>query len=50
MTEKGINATTVEQLLKEMENVKIAMVKKSDDHPTSSKYMDRRCIWCDNTK
>ena len=40
----------MEQLLKEMENLKIAMVKKSDDHPTSSKYMDRWCIWCDNTE
>ena len=49
-TEKGIDATTVEQLLKEMENLKIAMVKKSDDRPTSSKYMDRRCIWCDSTE
>ena len=48
-TEKGINATMVEQLLKEMENLKIVMVKKSDDRPTSSKYMDRRCIWCDST-
>ena len=49
-TEKGIDATTVEQLLKQMENLKIVMVKKSDDRPTSSKYMDRRCIWCDSTK
>ena len=49
-TEKGIDASTVEQLLKEMENLKIAMVKKSDDRPTSSKYMDRRCIWCDSTE
>ena len=31
--EKGIDATTVEQLLKEMENLKIAMVKKSEDCP-----------------
>ena len=45
-TEKGIDATTMEQLLKGMENLKIAMVKKSDDCSTSSKYMDRRCIWC----
>ena len=49
-TEKGINATTVEQLLNEMENLKIAMVKKSDDCPTRSKYMDRRCIWCDSNE
>ena len=48
-TEKGIDATTMEQLLKEMENLKIVMVKKSDDRPTSSKYIDRRCIWCDST-
>jgi hypothetical protein len=40
-TKKGIDATMVEQLLKEMENLKITMVKKSNDHPTSSKYMDR---------
>ena len=47
---KGIDAAMVELLLKEMENLKIAMVKKSDDHPTSSKYMDRRCICCDSTE
>ena len=40
----------VEQLLREMENLKIAMVKKLDDRPTSSKYMDHRCIWCDSTE
>ena len=40
----------MEQLLKEMENLKIAMVKKSEDHPASSKYMDRWCIWCDSTE
>ena len=50
MNEKGIDAATVEELLKEMENLKIAMVKKSDDRPTSSKYMDRRCIRCDSTE
>ena len=49
-TEKGIDASTVEQLLKEMENLKIAMVKKSDDRPTSSKYTDRRYIWCDSAE
>ena len=42
-TEKGIDASTVEQLLKEM-------VKKSDDRPTSSNHTDRQCIWCDNTE
>ena len=47
--EKGIDATTVEQLLKEMENLKIAMVKKSDDRPTSFKYMHHRWIWCEST-
>ena len=36
--------------MKEMENLKIVMVKKSDDHPTSSKYMDRRCIWCNSAE
>ena len=40
----------MEQLLKEMENLKIAMVKKSDDRLASSKYMDRRCIRCDSTE
>ena len=50
ITEKEIDATMVEQLLKEMENLKIAMVKKSEDRPTSSKYMNHRCIWCDNTE
>ena len=49
-TGKGIDATTVEQLLKDMENLKIAMVKKSEDRPSGSKYMDRRCIWCDSTE
>ena len=44
-TEKGIDASMVE-----MENLKIAMVKKSDDRPTSSKYTDRRCIWCDSAE
>ena len=42
MNEKGIDAAMVEQLLKEMENLKIAIVKKLDDRPTSSKYMDCR--------
>ena len=37
-------------MLKEMENLKIAMESKSDDRPTTSKYMDRQCIWCDNTE
>ena len=45
-TKKGINVATVEQLLREMENLKIAIVKKSDDRPTSSKYMEQWCIWC----
>ena len=42
--------STVEQLLKEMENLKIAMVKKSDNRPKSSKYTDRRCIWCNSAE
>ena len=49
-TERGIEVTAVEQWLKEMENLKIAMVKNSEDRPTSFKYMDRRCVWCDSTK
>ena len=40
-TEKGIDAFTVEQLLKEMENLKIVMVKKSDDCPTRSEGLQR---------
>ena len=36
--------------MKEMENLKIVIVKKLDDRPTSSKYMDRQCIWCDSTE
>ena len=48
--EKGIDATTVEQLLKGMENLKIVMVRKFEDLPTSSKYIDLQCIWCDSTK
>ena len=50
MAEKGIEVTMVEQLLKEIENLKIAMVKKSEDRLASSKYMDRRFIWCDSTE
>ena len=50
MTEKGIDASNLEQLLKEMENRKIAMVEKSEDHPTSCKYTDRWCIWCDSNE
>ena len=49
-TEEGIDVTVLEQLLKEMENLKISMVKKSEDHPTNSKYMDHRCIWCDSSE
>ena len=49
-TEKVIDATTVEQLLREMENLKLVMVKKSEDRPASSKYMESRCIWCDSTE
>ena len=37
-------------MLKDMENLKIVMVKKSDNRPTSSKYTDCRCIWCDSTE
>ena len=48
MAKKGINVTAVEQLLTEMENLKIAMVMKLEDRPTSSKYMDHQCIWCDS--
>ena len=48
MAKKGIDVTAVEQLLKEMENLKISIVKKLEDHPTSSKYMDGQCIWCDS--
>ena len=33
-----------------MEDQKITMVKKSEDRLTSSKYKDRRCIWCDSTE
>ena len=50
MAEKGIEVTMVEQLLKEIENLKIAMVKKSEDRPASSKYMDFQCIWCNSTE
>ena len=32
-----------------MENLKISKVKKLEGSPTSSKYMDWRCIWCDST-
>ena len=39
----------MEQLLKEMENLKIVMMKKSEDRPVSSKYTDHQCIWCDST-
>ena len=48
--ELGIDASTVEQLRKEMENLKIAMVKKSEDRSATSKYADRRCIWCDSSE
>ena len=44
ITEKGIDTTTVEQLLKEMENLKIFIVLKSEVCPTNSKYKNRRCI------
>jgi hypothetical protein len=45
--ERGIEASAMEQLLKDMENLKIAMVKKSEDR---SKYKDRRCMWCDSAE
>ena len=47
---KGIEPGIVEQILKGMEDLKIVVVKKSEDRPTSSKYMYRRCIWCDSTE
>ena len=45
--DKGLDSTVVKQILKEMEDLKIAMAKKSEDQPTSSKYTNHRCIWCD---
>ena len=48
MTEKGIEVMAMEKLLKEMESLKISTVAK--DSPTSSRYMDRWCIWCDSTE
>ena len=50
MTEKGIDVTAMEQLLKKMENLKITVVKKSEDRPTSFEYIEHRCIWCDSTE
>ena len=49
-TEKGQDSSMMEQILKGMEDLKIAIVKKSEDRPTSSKYVDRRCIWCDSAE
>jgi hypothetical protein len=43
--ERRIEVSAMEQLLKDMENLKIASVKKSEDR---SKYTDRRCMWCDS--
>jgi hypothetical protein len=40
----------MEQILKGMEDLKIAIVKKSEDRPTTFKYVDRRCIWCDSAE
>ena len=40
----------VEQFLKGMEDLKIIIVKKTEDRAKSSKYMDRQCIWCDSTE
>jgi hypothetical protein len=45
--ERRIEASAMEQLLKDMENLKIASVKKSEDR---SKYMNRRCMWCDSAE
>ena len=38
MSKKGIDVTAVEQMLKDMENLKIAMVKKSEDQRTVGGY------------
>ena len=49
-TEKGIETSIVEQILKGMEDLKIVMVKKSEYCPSNSKHTDHQCIWCNSTK
>ena len=50
MAEKGLDSAIVEQILKGMEDLKIVVVKKSEDRPMCSKYMDHRCILCNSTE
>ena len=48
--QKGIDVTGLKKILKGMENLKIAMVKKSEECRSSSRYVDRYCIWCSSSK
>jgi hypothetical protein len=41
----GVDASVLEQLLKGIEDLKIAGIRRADERPSTS---DRRCIWCDD--
>ena len=49
-TEKSLESTMLDQILKGMEDLKIALVKKPENRPKNSKYADGRCIWCDSAE
>ena len=47
--EKTLDPTTLDQLAKSLEDLKIAFVKKDEEMKADSRFKDRRCIWCDST-
>jgi hypothetical protein len=47
--EKSLDSTTLDQLAKSLEDLKIAFVKKDDEIRANTRFKDRRCIWCDST-
>ena len=46
--EKTLDSTTLDQLAKSLEDLKIAILKKDEETRSFSRLKDRRCIWCDS--
>jgi hypothetical protein len=45
VADTGVDASMLEQLIKEIADLKIAGMRRADERPSTS---DRRCIWCDD--
>jgi hypothetical protein len=47
--EKSLHSTTLDQLAKRLEDLKIVFVNKDEEMRANPRFKDWRCIWCDST-